>query len=55
MSVNEETANKSRTPGIAAILSTLALVFIYVVATTGAQSFHGPGFLTNNPGDVSVR
>jgi amino acid transporter len=52
VSVNEETQNKSRTPGIAAILSTVALVFIYVVATTAAQSFRGPGFLTNNSGDV---
>jgi amino acid transporter len=52
VSVNEETQNKSRTPGIAAILSTLGLVFIYVLATTASQSFHGPGFLTNNSGDI---
>src|ERR1035437_3408083 len=42
VSVNEETERKSIVPGIAAILSTLALVFIYVLATTPAQAFHGP-------------
>jgi len=34
VSVNEETERKSIVPGIAAILSTVALVFIYVLATT---------------------
>ncbi len=52
VSVNEETQDKSRTPGIAAVLSTLALVFIYVLATTSAQAFHGPGYLTKNSADV---
>ena len=42
VSVNEETERKSIVPGIAAILSTLGLVFIYVLATTAAQAFHGP-------------
>ena len=52
VSVNEETQNKSRTPGIAAVLSTLALVFIYVLATTASQAFHGPAYLSNNANDV---
>ena len=39
-------------PGIAAILSTVALVFIYVLATTAAQAFHGPAYLANNSADV---
>ncbi len=52
VSVNEETERKSIVPGIAAILSTLALVFIYVLATTAAQAFHGPVFLGNNSADV---
>jgi amino acid transporter len=52
VSVNEETQNKSVVPGVAAILSTLALVFIYVVATTAAQAFHGPAYLGNNSADV---
>ena len=52
VSVNEETERKSIVPGIAAILSTLGLVFIYVLATTAAQAFHGPAFLGNNSADV---
>jgi amino acid transporter len=52
VSVNEETEDKSRTPGIAAVLSTLGLVFIYVITTTAAQAFHGPGYLTNHSDDI---
>ncbi len=52
VSVNEETEHKSITPGIAAILSTLALVFIYVLATTASQAFAGPTFLANNSDDI---
>ena len=52
VSVNEETQHKSITPGIAAVLSTLALVFIYVLATVAAQAYHGPAYLTNNAADV---
>jgi amino acid transporter len=52
VSVNEETERKSIVPGIAAILSTLGLVFIYVLTTTASQAFHGPAYLTNNSGDI---
>ena len=52
VSVNEETQNRSRTPGLAAVLSTIALVFIYVLVTTSAQAFHGPGYLTKNSADI---
>jgi amino acid transporter len=52
VSVNEETEDRSRTPGVAAILSTLGLVFIYVITTTASQAFHGPGYLTRNSGDI---
>ena len=52
VSVNEETEHKSVTPGIAAILSTVALVFIYVLVTTAAQAYHGPAYLGNNADDV---
>ena len=52
VSVNEETENKSIVPGVAAILSTLALVFIYVLATAAAQAFRGPAYLQNNANDV---
>ncbi len=52
VSVNEETENKSIVPGIAAILSTLGLLFVYVLTTTAAQSFHGPAYLGRNSGDI---
>jgi amino acid transporter len=52
VSVNEETQHKSITPGVAAILSTLALVLIYVLTTTAAQAFRGPAYLSNNANDV---
>ena len=52
VSVNEETENKSIVPGIAAVLSTLGLVFIYLIATTAAQAYHGPDYLTQNSGDI---
>ncbi len=52
VSVNEETEDKSRIPGVAAILSTLGLLFIYVLTTTASQAFHGPNYLTNNSADI---
>jgi amino acid transporter len=52
VSVNEETENKSVVPGVAAILSTLGLVFIYVISTTAAQAFRGPAYLTKNSADI---
>jgi amino acid transporter len=52
VSVNEETENAERTPGIAAIASTIILVAIYVVVSIAAQAFHGPEFLVKNSGDV---
>ena len=52
VSVNEETENKSVVPGVAAILSTVGLLFIYVLTTTASQAFRGPDYLTNNSGDI---
>jgi amino acid transporter len=52
VSVNEETEKKSVVPGVAAVLSTLFLLFIYVLATTATQAFHGPNYLSNNSSDV---
>jgi amino acid transporter len=43
VSVNEETANRNKTPGRAAILSTLLLLVIYLLVTTSVQSFAGIG------------
>ena len=43
LSVNEETKDPAKTPGRAAILSTIILVVTYGVAIFGAQSFAGIG------------
>jgi amino acid transporter len=43
LSINEETKDPNKTPGRAAILSTLILVVTYGIAIFGAQSFAGIG------------
>jgi amino acid transporter len=43
LSVNEETKDPSKTPGRAAILSTIILVVTYALVIFGAQSFAGIG------------
>ena len=43
VAVNEETADRRRTPGRAAIISTFVLLAIYAVVTLAAQSFAGIG------------
>src|SRR5205823_659777 len=50
--VNEESRDADSGPGKAAIMSTVALVLIYVVVSTAAVAFAGPGFLTHNADDV---
>jgi amino acid transporter len=52
VTVNEESKDAKRTPGVAAILSTFVLLAIYVIVGVAAVSFHGPGFLTNNSSDI---
>jgi amino acid transporter len=52
VAVNEETRNRRTAPGVAAIISTLLLLVIYVVVSSGAQSYAGTTFLVNNPNDV---
>lgn len=52
VAVNEESRNRRNGPGLAAILSTLLLLVIYVVVSAGAQSYAGTSFLVNNPNDV---
>jgi len=58
VSVNEETADPGRTPGRAAIISTVLLVVTYTLVTLAAQSFAGIGSKgiglgnENNSGDV---
>jgi amino acid transporter len=43
LSVNEETANKSRTPGRAGIISTVLLLVTYVIVIVSVQAFAGIG------------
>ncbi|MER5635661.1 APC family permease [Kitasatospora sp. NPDC002227] len=43
VSVNEETEDSARTPGRAAVISTLLLLLIYALVSTSAQAFAGVG------------
>ena len=43
VSINEETSDRERNPGLAAIISTVLLLVIYFVVTLGAQAFAGVG------------
>ena len=58
VSINEETRDRSRTPGIAAVTSTLVLLVTYVLVTVAAQAFAGVGTKgiglgnSDNSGDV---
>ena len=52
VTVNEESQDSSRTPGIAAIISTIVLVGIYVIVSFAAMAFAGPETLIENSDDV---
>jgi amino acid transporter len=52
VSVNEETKDSARTPGRAAVISTVMLVAIFAVVSTAALAFAGPAFLAHNSSDV---
>jgi amino acid transporter len=52
VSVNEETKDSSRTPGIAAVVSTLLLLGTYVLITVAAQAYAGPAGLAENSDDI---
>jgi amino acid transporter len=54
VAVNEESEDPARGPGKAAVISTILLVLIYVIVSTGAQAFHGVGFLTNEANQEDV-
>jgi amino acid transporter len=43
VSINEETSDRTRNPGLAAIISTVMLLVIYFVVTFAAQTFAGVG------------
>jgi amino acid transporter len=52
VAVNEESRNRRRGPGKAAVVSTLILLVIYVAVTAAAQAYHGTAFLSTNSSDV---
>jgi amino acid transporter len=52
VAVNEESEDPNEGPGRAAVVSTILLVFIYVIVSTSAQAFHGTHFLSENKEDV---
>ena len=53
VSVNEETKDKSRTPGLAAIFSTFILLGIYTLVIFSMQSFAGTGTKGNGLGNLA--
>jgi len=54
VSVNEESEDPNEGPGRAAVVSTVLLVVIYLIVSSGAQAFHGVGFLTNEANQEDV-
>ncbi len=52
VAVNEESRDRHRGPGKAAVVSTLILLLIYVIVSAAAQAYHGPEFLAGNSSDV---
>ena len=48
VSVNEEAKDSSKTPGRAAVLSTLILLGIYLIMAFGSVAMLGPDFVTDN-------
>ncbi len=52
VAVNEESRDRHRGPGKAAVVSTLILLLIYVIVSAAAQAYHGPAFLSKNSSDV---
>lgn len=52
VTVNEETKDANRTPGLGALTSTLILVTVYVIVSIAAQAFSGIQPLVDNPDDV---
>jgi amino acid transporter len=52
VAVNEESEGSADGPGRSAVVSTLLLVFIYVIVSTAAQAFGGTKLLEDNSDDV---
>jgi amino acid transporter len=54
VAVNEETKDKNRTPGLAAILSTVILLITYALVITSIQAFAGIGTKGNGLGNPAI-
>ncbi len=52
VTVNEESRDSTEGPGKAALVSTLILLFTYVIVSIAATAYHGADFLANNSDDV---
>ncbi|HYB26914.1 MAG TPA: APC family permease [Solirubrobacteraceae bacterium] len=52
VAVNEESRDRHRGPGKAAVVSTVILLLIYVLVAVAAQAYHGTNFLASNSADV---
>ncbi len=52
VAVNEESRDRNRGPGKAAVVSTVILLLIYVLVSVAAQAYHGTAFLSGNSADV---
>ncbi len=52
VSVNEEAEDSSRTPGRAAVLSTVILLAIYLIVTYGCVALLGPNFVSDHPDEA---
>jgi amino acid transporter len=52
VAVNEESRDRHRAPGKAAVVSTVLLLVIYLATSSAAQAFHGTSFLSSNSADV---
>jgi amino acid transporter len=54
VAVNEESEDPANGPGKAAVISTFLLLAIYLLVATGAQAFHGVGFLASEENSEDV-
>lgn len=52
VSVNEEAKDPAKTPGRAAVLSTIILLAIYLITTYGAVALLGPEFVTDHAAEA---
>jgi amino acid transporter len=52
VSVNEEAKDSAKTPGRAAVLSTVILLGIYLVVAYGSVALLGPDFVSDNAGEA---